>query len=263
MKSILLTFDLEEFDLPKEFNHSISEDKMYGISEQGLNNLLQLLNKYNIRSTFFTTANFANYYPEKIKDLSEKHEIASHGYSHSEPLTLENIKKAKEEKELIIEKPIRGFRAPRWNLQNINIVEKAGFNYDSSSHPIYLPGRYFNLNKNRKLHKINNILEIPASTLPPNFSIFWLAFKNLPLTYSKLFTRLNLINLDYTMLVFHPWEFANLSKIKIPNYIKRKHSKELLKKLEKYILFCKERKYKFQTINDFLEKINYGNIYKP
>lgn len=251
MKSILLTFDLEEFDLPLEFNQDIDEDEMYEISEQGLNNLLKILNKHNINATFFTTANFANYYPEKIKDLSEKHEIASHGYSHSHQLNLENIKKAKEEKELIIKKPIKGFRAPRWNLQNINIVEKAGFNYDSSSHPIYLPGRYFNLNKKRKPHKINNLLEIPASTLPPNFSIFWLAFKNLPLTYSKLFTKLNFINSNYTMLVFHPWEFANLSEIKIPKYIKRKHSYELLKKLEKYIIFCEKQRYGFDTVSGF------------
>ena len=254
MKSILLTFDLEEFDLPREFNQNIDEDEMYKITKQGLNNLLQLLNKYDIKSTFFTTANFANYYPEKIQDLSEKHEIASHGYSHSYNLTLENIKKAKEEKEKIINKSINGFRAPRWNLQNTFIVEQAGFNYDSSSHPIYLPGRYFNLNKNRKPHKINNILEIPASTLPPNFSIFWLAFKNLPLTYSKLFTRLNFINSNYTMLVFHPWEFANLSKIKIPRYIKRKHSKELLKKLEKYILFCERQGYGFEGVDEYLDK---------
>jgi len=189
-----------------------------------------------------------------MKELSENYEIASHGYSHTQPLTLENIKKAKEEKEDIIGKKIKGFRAPRWNLKNMNIVEQAGFNYDSSSHPIYLPGRYFNLNKKRKPHKINNLLEIPASTLPPNFSIFWLAFKNFPLTYSKLFTRLNFINSNYTMLTFHPWEFANLSKIKIPNYIKRKHSEELLRKLEEYILFCKERKYKFQTVEEYLGK---------
>jgi len=28
MKSILLTFDLEEFDMPKEFGDNVSEDEM-------------------------------------------------------------------------------------------------------------------------------------------------------------------------------------------------------------------------------------------
>jgi len=41
MKSILLTFDLEEFDLPLEFNQDIDEDEMYEISGRGLFNVLK------------------------------------------------------------------------------------------------------------------------------------------------------------------------------------------------------------------------------
>jgi len=253
MKSILLTFDLEEFDLPREFNQPISEQQEYKISEQGLTNLLNLLNKHNLKATFFTTANFAKKYPNKIKQLSESgHEIASHGFSHSQPLTIEDIKKAKQEIEQIIDKSIQGFRAPRWDLNKTDIVQKARFSYDSSSHPIFLPGRYHNFKKNRAIHKINNLIEIPASTIPPNFSIFWLAFKNLPLTYSKLFTKINFLTSGYTMLVQHPWEFTNLTNIKIPKYIKGNH-KKLLNKLNNYILFCKRNKYKFKTINNYLE----------
>lgn len=253
MKSILLTFDLEEFDLPKEYNINIEEDEMYKISLEGLINLLNLLNKYDITATFFTTANFGVKYPEILKELSKKHEIASHGYSHSQSLTQENIKKAKEIKENIIKKEVKGFRAPRWNLKNINIVSLAGFKYDSSTHPIYLPGRYNNLNQKRNIHKKNNLIEIPASTFFPNFSIFWLAFKNLPLFYSKLFTKINFLNSDYTMLVHHPWEFANLEELDIPKHIKNPSGKKLTKKLEDYIKFCKSNKYKFQTCEQFIK----------
>jgi len=168
-KTILLTFDLEEFDLPRDFNQEIEEDLMYKISKKGLDSLTNLLLNHNIKATFFTTANFANKFPNTVKQLSLNHEIASHGFSHSHPLTLENIKKAKQNKELIIKKQIKGFRAPRWDIKNLNIVEQAGFIYDSSTHPIYLPGRYFNINQKRHIHKINNLTEIPASTLPPKF----------------------------------------------------------------------------------------------
>jgi len=251
MKSILLTFDLEEFDLPREFNQQIEEDEMYRISKEGLDNLLELLEQHNIKATFFTTTNFAKRFPDEVRGLSNTYEIASHGYSHSQPLTLENIKRAKHEKEQIIGKSIKGFRAPRWDLKNIKTVEQAGFSYDSSTHPIYLPGRYNNLNKKRYIHKIGNLTEIPASTLPPNFSIFWLAFKNLPLSYSKIFTRINFLSSNYTMLIFHPWEFADLSKINIPKYVKRKYGYELLNKLEKYIKFCEKNKYDFKTVSRF------------
>ena len=254
MKSILLTFDLEEFDLPKEQKVHIDSEEMYKTSIKGLTNLLLVLNKHNIQATFFTTANFANKYPETIKQLSRNHEIASHGYSHSEPITLSNIKKAKEIKEEIINKQIRGFRAPRWNIKDTDIVNQADFEYDSSSHPIYLPGRYNNLHQTRYPHIKNNLIELPASTIRPNFSAFWLAFKNLPLSYTKTFTKLNFLNSKYTMLIQHPWEFANLEKIKIPKYIKNPCGKRLIRKLENYIRFCKKNNYKFQTCEQFLKK---------
>jgi peptidoglycan/xylan/chitin deacetylase (PgdA/CDA1 family) len=254
MKSILLTFDLEEFDLPREQNIHIEENEMYKTSIKGLTNLLTILNRHNIQATFFTTANFAKKYPKTLINLSNDHEIASHGFSHSDPLTYESIKKAKEIKELIINKPIKGFRAPRWNIKNTNIVDQADFEYDSSSHPILLPGRYNNLNQTRYPHIQNNIIEIPASTIKPNFSLFWLAFKNLPLSYAKTFTKLNFLHSKYTMMIQHPWEFSNLNNIPIPNYIKNPCGKQLVRKLDNYIRFCKQNHYKFQTCEQFLKK---------
>ena len=252
MKKVLLTFDLEEFDLPLELNQKISNEEMYRISLEGLNNILNILNKFDISATFFTTANFAIMYPQVMRKISINHEIASHGFSHSHPINLENMGKAKKEKEKIIGKPILGFRAPRWKIKDITILEKLGFKYDSSTHPIYLPGRYNNLKQKRKVHKINNLIEIPMSTLPPNFSIFWIAFKNLPLIYSKIFTKLNFLKSSYTMLVFHPWEFADLSKINIPKHIKKTDGINLSKKLNDYLKFCKKNNYGFETCEEFL-----------
>ena len=254
MKSILLTFDLEEFDLPREQNISISDEQMYKTSIKGLTNLLNILNKYNIQATFFTTANFAMKYPKTLINLSKDHEIASHGFSHSKPLTFESIKKAKEIKESIIKKPIRGFRAPRWNIKDTNIVDQADFEYDSSSHPIYLPGRYNNLNQVRYPHIKNNIIELPASTLRPNFSLFWLAFKNFPLSYAKNFTKLNFLNSKYTMMIQHPWEFADLDRFPIKKYIKNPSGTKLVGKLDDYVRFCKLNGYRFQTCEQFLKK---------
>ncbi|MCK4647422.1 polysaccharide deacetylase family protein [Candidatus Pacearchaeota archaeon] len=257
MKHILLTFDLEEFDLPLEFGQSISQKQMFEIPKQGLDNLLSLLDKYCISATFFTTATFAKKYPLLLKQISEKHEIACHGYEHSDSYSkdISKLKFAKNEIEKIIKKEITGFRAPRFEIKNIYLLSGLGFLYDSSIHPTFIPGRYMNLFKKRKAHKINNITEVPLSVLPIlRLPIFWLAFKNLPLAYSKIFTQINFLSDNYTLLVFHPWEFADLSAINIPNYIKKKHGQELLDMLEKYIRFCKSRNYLFNTIEDFLSQ---------
>src|SRR3990167_8864408 len=103
-KTILLSFDVEEFMLPLEYNQKISQEKMFEISFEGLKKVLKILDKYNIKATFFTTAIFALKYPEIIKKLSNKHEIASHGYSHTEKDM--QIKKTKKILEKIIGKKI-------------------------------------------------------------------------------------------------------------------------------------------------------------
>ena len=80
---ILLSFDVEEFDMPLEYGFPISAEQQMQKGKLGLDRLMPLLSDTSIQSTLFTTANFANQYPEIIKQLSLKHEIASHTFYHS------------------------------------------------------------------------------------------------------------------------------------------------------------------------------------
>lgn len=250
MKSILLTFDLEEFDLVED------ENLQFEISKDGLLLLLTLLKKYNLKATFFTTANFAKKYPKIIEEISKNHEIACHGFYHSDDYSkdISKLEPAKRELEKITHKKIFGFRAPRFGIKDIGELSKFGFEYDSSIHPTWVPGRYFNIFKKRKVNKIGEIIEISPSVLPIiRLPIFWLAFKNLPLLYSKIFTKINFFSSNYTMLVFHPWEFADLTNVKIPNYMKKKSGNNFIKMLGRYIQFCKKKNYSFDTTSGFLK----------
>ena len=84
MRHVLLTFDVEEFDSLLDFDYPSDEEEIFRISKNGLDKLIGLLNKYKIKATFFTTARFAKKYPSLIKIICKKHEIACHGYSHSD-----------------------------------------------------------------------------------------------------------------------------------------------------------------------------------
>ncbi len=256
MKKILLTFDIEEFDLPREYGVKITDEQMYRVSKEGLFNIINLLRKYNLKATFFVTANFAKEYSNLVKELDEEgHEIASHGYNHSfSKQSLNDIKSAKQEKEKVIKKIIRGYRSPRFNTDYLANLSDLGFSYDSSIHPTFIPGRYNNFFKPRGMYKIGEITEIPPSVLPiVRLPIFWLAFKNFPAFYSKIFTRINFYFSDYLMLVFHSWEFADLEKIDIPKFIKRKHSQKMLNSFENYVTFAKNQGYSFETVAGFLK----------
>lgn len=257
MKKILLTFDVEEFDLPRSRGNPLKKEKEFELSRKGLLLILDLLGKYNIKAIFFVTAEFVKQYPLLIKTISKNHEIACHGYYHADSYLkdLSKILLAKQDIEKITKKIIKGFRAPRFQIKNISELSKFGFEYDSSIHPTYVPGRYINIFKRRKPHKIGKIKEIPLSTLPFfRLPIFWLAFKNLPLLYSKLFSRINFLSSDYTMLIFHTWEFADLDRFDIPRYIKKNSGNKLINMIEKYILFCKKKGYGFETIENYLNK---------
>ncbi|MDO8467776.1 MAG: polysaccharide deacetylase family protein [Nanoarchaeota archaeon] len=246
---IFLTFDLEEFDLPKEYGYNISEDEMYNVSLNGLGKLLKLLDKYNARATFFVTANFAMKYQEMIKELSKNNEIASHSVSHSS-FAVGDLKKSKVILEKIIGKEVRGFRMPRLRKINLKEIIKAGYTYDSSLNPTFIPGRYNNLSKKRFPHYKDNLLIIPTSVTPIiRFPIFWLDFKILPLFFFKFLSKINLVCDKYLHLYFHPWEFADLSKFNIPWYIRFCDDKRMVTKFEKYLRWLKTQG-EFSTLYD-------------
>jgi hypothetical protein len=58
-KFILLSFDVEEFDIPLEYQYNIGADEQMKIGKQGLNEMLPVVDGFNISTTMFTTANFA------------------------------------------------------------------------------------------------------------------------------------------------------------------------------------------------------------
>ena len=58
-KYALLSFDVEEFDVPSEYGYNITLDEQVALSEYGVNIILDLLKEKNIKSTFFCTTNFA------------------------------------------------------------------------------------------------------------------------------------------------------------------------------------------------------------
>jgi hypothetical protein len=251
---ILLTFDLEEFDLPLEFGCHISEEDQINMTNNGLLRLSALLSKYNIPATFFTTFFYAEKNKEMVKKLSEIHEIASHSKYHSR-FNESDILDSKTEIEKITGKQIYGFRMPRFKKTDLALVKTAGYSYDSSINPTLMPGRYNNLSAPRKYYidKGSGLIEIPASVSPLiRFPLFWLSFKNLPLPFYIWLCKKTITKDSYLHLYFHPWEFADLKHFNIPGYIKTPSGDPMAEKFEKLITSLRETG-EFTTISDFLK----------
>ena len=76
---ILLSFDTEEFDVPREHGVEYSLEDGMKVSILGTNRILDTLKTNNVKATFFCTGNFAENAPEVIKRIiDEGHEVACH-----------------------------------------------------------------------------------------------------------------------------------------------------------------------------------------
>ena len=58
-KNILLSFDVEEFDIPEEYGQKLEDKVKFEVSLQGLQTVTDLLDQLDVQVTFFVTANFA------------------------------------------------------------------------------------------------------------------------------------------------------------------------------------------------------------
>lgn len=261
MKYFCLSFDLEEFDIPLEFNTYINKEDMLNISLEGTKNILSLIEKYKIKSTFFVTTDFYRRYPDLIKNISKIHEIASHG-EHNKDYNkmkdneiIESIKQNKLLLENGIKRKITGFRAPRMLILKHSILRKANIKYDASLHPTYVPGRYNHLFRSRKISRKEGVMVIPTSVSPfTRTPMTWLWFRNLGLKYAKICTNLCFLTDSYVNIYFHPWEFVSLTNWKIPTIIKRNTGKIIYNKLDKYISWLIRKRVNFITLNELAEK---------
>ncbi|MCF8452165.1 MAG: polysaccharide deacetylase family protein [Pedobacter sp.] len=253
---ILLSFDIEEFDMPFEYGKDISFEDQIAISIAGTNHILDILDTHEVKATFFSTVVFAQNAPEVIQRIiNSGHELASHGYYHSsfETAHLASSKLALQE---LSGQEIRGYRMARMKPVDENEITKAGYSYNSSINPTWLPGRYNNLSKPRKFYKEAGTWQIPASVSPLlRFPLFWLSFHNLPLSVYQWLAERTHKKDGYLNIYFHPWEFTELNdkeRFGFPGYVSRNSGRKMIERMDLFIGELKRKKYSFHTITDFL-----------
>lgn len=254
----LLSFDIEEFDMPFEYGKDISFEDQINISIKGTNVILDLLAKHNIKATFFSTATFAINAPEEIKRIkNEGHELSSHTYYHSK-FEVKDLLDSKLKLEEIFGSEIYGFRMPRMMPVSNSEIEKAGYTYNSSVNPTFLPGRYNNLHISRTHYKIENVLQLPASVSPFRIPLFWLSFHNFPLWYYKTLVKRTYQKDGYVNIYFHPWEFTDLTdkeRFGFPGYVSKNSGDKMIARMNNFMNWINEQGFANGTIHSFVKKL--------
>jgi hypothetical protein len=253
---VLLSFDVEEFDFPLEYGHHIPVSEQFETGYRGFKVTMEIIDAFKIPVTLFTTANFADQYPEDIRQLDLQHELASHTYYHSS-FKYEDLRRSRERLEEISGKPVRGLRMPRMRAVEMAEVKAAGYSYDSSINPTWIPGRYNNLNLPRRIFTEEGMLRMPASVSPfLRIPLFWLSFKNFPYAWFLLWVKQTIKKDGYACLYFHPWEFVDLSAYSIPGYTKRLAGRPLQQQLAR-LLTDLGKEYQFSTTSHYLQHKNF------
>jgi peptidoglycan-N-acetylglucosamine deacetylase len=109
--------------------------------EVGTPRLLDLFDKYDLRTTWFIPGHSVETFPEQMRMVVERgHEVGLHGYSHENPISLN-----REQDEAILTRTLdllqqlsgkrpRGYVAPWWEVgkDTVDLLLKNGVKYDHS-----------------------------------------------------------------------------------------------------------------------------------
>jgi len=121
-------------------------------------NILDLLEKYNQKATFFILGELYEWYPEVVEEIEKKgHEIGYHTHSHVRLTNSEVLEgELKRSNNFIKRFRPMGFRAPKIFItrDSMTCLKRWGFKYSSSTYDEY------------KIDKIEGIDEIPVSAVP-------------------------------------------------------------------------------------------------
>jgi len=226
---IALTFDIER-DIPSVI------DTDFGV-KVGLLRILETLDNYNIKGTFFCTGECAVNFPEHIKLIEYKgHEIACHSLNHERlnQLNLERCQELINQNKKILQNicqnsEIIGFRAPylkppKYIFKVLNNLE---LKYDSS------------ISSRKDLNNFKNDNKYNIQEFQPLNIII-----RFPLSYH--FLRKHIRKRELTVLFFHPWEAIDIKKLMSKQLNKLSFLKNILFRPDRWI----------NTGNSFISKIN-------
>ncbi len=269
-----LTIDVEDYYMVSAFADVIRfEDwgRYESRVEKNTHRILDLLDAYGVKATFFVLGWVGNRFPQLVKDInSAGHEVACHGYNHRLIYDLnpeefrDDTRRAKGILEDITGTSVTGYRAASYSvvkktLWALDVLIEEGFLYDSSIFPIR-HDRYGFPDADRFPHRLKSgsgtIMEFPPATCQiygQNIPVGGGGYLRLfPLTFTlKAIKRINENENQPAIMYLHPWEIdAEQPRLNGRWSSKMRHYINLRSTMPKLKTFLDT--FKFQHLSAFL-----------
>ncbi|MBK8852981.1 MAG: polysaccharide deacetylase family protein [Saprospiraceae bacterium] len=273
---LIFSIDWEDFGQLCHKNHFAHILPPKTQIERQTNLIIDLLDNYNVKGTFFVLGILAEYRPDLVKLIQTRgHEIALHGMYHDSLMSLNidqiynDICLSKDKVSQIIGQDILGYRAPYFSLKSskfqvLEVLSELNFTYDSSIYPTSF-ARYGIPNFNREYTNVSlpngkSIVELPATVLS-------IMNKNFPISGGGYFRILNkqLLKVLFNkavkdtnegMIYLHPYEFDNVP-ISIEQYRDEGFKLNVLEKMKFDFKSNLSRKSIVSKLIYFLEKYQF------
>ena len=260
MGKVLLSFDIEEFEVPEEYHGTMRKEDVFATSAQGASVILDIMKENGVKATFFCTGRFAEEESELVRRMvDEGHEVASHGYRHNRRQRNDDILKSKQVLEGITGKAVNGYREPKMFDVDNAFLARQGMAYNSSLNPAFIPGRYMHLDTPRTWFWQDGVAQIPASVTPwLRLPMFWLGLHNYPLALYLALCKRCIKHDGYFVTYLHPWEFTALDshpEYRLPWIIRHNCGERLRRRLDSVIKELKKEGHEFVCFSNFANSI--------
>jgi polysaccharide deacetylase family protein (PEP-CTERM system associated) len=271
-----LTIDVEDYYHVSAFESVIRFEDWYQYEsrvERNTHRILDLLDEYGTKGTFFVLGWIAERQPQLIREIAARgHEIASHGYSHRRIYTQTASQFRQETRlsritlEAIIGRPILGYRAASYSitaqsLWALDILQEEGFVYDSSIFPIR-HDLYGIRGYHRFCHVLNEqsgggLVEFPLSTIRLGRTNIPIAgggyFRLFPYTITRwAISHVNNKEHQPVVVYLHPWEVdPDQPRIRAGDWSRFRHYQNLARTEARLISLLKD--FQFGTMAEVLQ----------
>lgn len=260
MKSLLLTFDVEEFDLSVEWGRPLTMATQIDVTVRGLARILPVLERHRVRATFFATGVFAQARGDLLRALATAgHEVAVHGLAHQDDYgkmdavtAVERLRAARTLVESAAGRVAAGVRTPHLRPCPAERLHAAGFIYDASPHPTWVPTRYNGLRFPRRPWREHGLLRVPISVVPGlrlPISFFWYRVSGVRMR--RLCATAAGYGAPYLQVYFHPWEAEEIRRHGAPAWLAVRTGPPFVAALDALLTWAAPR-LRAETVADFV-----------
>lgn len=256
-----LTIDVEDYFQVSGFERDISRDNWDQYPSRVVQNtrrILSLLERRDIKATFFVLGWVADRFPELIREIDNAgHEIGSHSYWHRLVYDLspeefrEDLRRSRDVLQAITGKPVTSYRAPSFSITSeslwaLDILAEEEFKVDASVFPIRhhrcgIPDApthpYVHESDTARLWEFPaSVARIGKANIPISGGGY---FRLLPYSVtSRLLRRINQLTQPFVFYI-HPWEFdpeqprlkVSTRAMRFCHYVNLSSTEEKLKRL--------------------------------